>query len=262
MFPGYSFAGSSAPWTGGVNSGEETMGDGLKVIGAGLPRTGTMSMQAALNQLGFRCYHMQEVPQVPGHLKRWGDLVSGGQSMDWDALFEDYEATVDAPACFYYRELMEAYPEAKVVLTVRDADRWYASIMTLLNTVKPLRPFGKVMPRIGRFMKLTDDLLDTFIAPSRDEESFLRAFHRYNAEVTEHVPADRLLVFRVQDGWEPLCAFLDCPIPEPHPFPHLNEGSATIQAKMKEFFFTTQVKAALVLIGLGILGGLLWLVQR
>ncbi|PCJ63674.1 MAG: sulfotransferase family protein [Candidatus Hydrogenedentota bacterium] len=219
-------------------------------------------MQAALNQLGFRCYHMQEVPRVPGHLEMWNDIVVEEASPDWDTLFEEYQATVDAPACFYYRELLEKYPEAKVVLTVRDADRWYESIMTLLRTVKPLRPIGIIIPRVGRFMKLTDDLIHKFISSANDRESYLQAFDRHNAAVQRNVPADRLLVFHVQDGWEPLCEFLQCPVPESDPFPHLNEGSATIKAKMKEFFFTARVKAVLLLIGLGVLGMLAWLFMR
>ncbi len=96
----------------------------MKIIGAGMPRTGTMSMQAALNELGFPCYHMESVARSPHDLKMWDDFVSGRTEMDWQQIFQNYEATVDAPACFYYEELMREFPEAKVILTVRDATRW------------------------------------------------------------------------------------------------------------------------------------------
>ena len=99
----------------------------MQAIGAGLPRTGPMSMRAALNQLGYPCYHMQNVPRETGHLQAWDDAVTGRSPMDWQRLFQHYEAIVDAPGCFFYADLMRAYPEAKVVLTVRDPERWYTS---------------------------------------------------------------------------------------------------------------------------------------
>jgi hypothetical protein len=102
-------------------------GEQMKVIGAGISRTGTMTMQAALETLGYHCYHMKEVPRDPGHLDAWYQLVSGHAPMDWHALFRTFEATVDTPACWYYQDLMQAFPEAKVILTVREPERWYES---------------------------------------------------------------------------------------------------------------------------------------
>jgi len=95
----------------------------MKIIGAGLPRTGTMSLRAALNQLGYPCYHMEVVARNPSHLQVWDDLISGRAAMDWQTFFREYEATVDAPACFYFEELAREFPKAQVILTVRDAER-------------------------------------------------------------------------------------------------------------------------------------------
>src|SRR3990172_8497366 len=91
----------------------------MQVIGAGFGRTGTMSMQAALEILGFRCYHMKEVSEHAGHLQAWHQFVAGRVPMDWQTLFKDFEATVDFPGCIYYRELLREFPNAKVVLTIR-----------------------------------------------------------------------------------------------------------------------------------------------
>ena len=99
----------------------------LKVIGAGFGRTGTTSLKAALERLGFdRCYHMFEFMEHPEHAKYW-DAASKGKPVDWNALFEGYQSTLDWPGCSYYRDLMQRYPEAKVLLTVRDSEKWYQS---------------------------------------------------------------------------------------------------------------------------------------
>ena len=122
----------------------------MRVIGAGLPRTGTMTMQAALKTLGYPCYHMKEVPRERGHLDAWYQFVTGQAPMDWHTLFRNFEATVDTPGCLYYQELMEAFPDAKVVLTVREPDRWYASLMTLYRTFNTFRPVARVEGRATR----------------------------------------------------------------------------------------------------------------
>lgn len=231
----------------------------MKVIGAGLPRTGTMSMQAALNQLGYSCYHMQNVPLEKGHLRAWNDLVTGASTMDWKSLFQGYQATVDAPACFYYEDLLREFPEAKVILAVRDPTRWYESIMTLLRTVKPLRPIGYLIPSLGQFIRLVDRLLDKFISPSRDKKSFLEGYERHIRKVKETVPSNRLLIFSVQEGWGPLCSFLGCDAPNDIPFPHLNEGGATLKKKFREFFPVGPVRVALIFTALLIVAALIWL---
>ena len=95
----------------------------MQVVGAGFMRTGTLSTQAVLQTLGYRCCHMKEVPQAKGYLDVWPGLVSGQAPMDWKALFHGYEGTVDLPACAYYEELMKEFPDANVLLNVRDPNK-------------------------------------------------------------------------------------------------------------------------------------------
>src|SRR5262249_4216448 len=128
----------------------------MKIIGAGLMRTGTMTMQVALERLGYHCYHMREVPQEPGHLNAWHKLVTGQAPIDWHTLFHKFDATVDTPACLYYKELLEAFPDAKVVLTVRDPDRWYESLTTLHRSHNSARLVAWGIPKLGKFMRLVD----------------------------------------------------------------------------------------------------------
>ena len=225
----------------------------MKVIGAGFGRTGTMSMQAALEILGYRCYHMKEVPEQPGHLRTWHEFISGRAPMDWKVLFENYDATVDFPACVYYQELLREFPDAKVVLNVRDPERWYDSFMTLQKTIDRLRWF-RFIPKARRFIDFTDLLIGQVLNWSLERDNCIDVFNRHNRQVQERVPADRLLVFRVQEGWEPLCEFLGCDVPEKIPFPHLNEGKETIEALARQRvigpFFR---KAALAVGGGGLL---------
>ena len=209
----------------------------MKVIGAGLPRTGTMSMQAALDELGFPCYHMESVVKSPKHTQMWDDFISGESEMDWDELYQEFDAAVDAPSCFYAAELLEKYPDAKVVLTVREPDRWFVSISKLNKIVRRLKIVGYVVRPLGRFVSFAFKLHAKYGIPidSDDEALYLEAFTSHNAAVQKAIPVEKLLVFRVTEGWEPLCEFLEVPVPD-KPFPHLNSGDETIKNKFSEFF--------------------------
>lgn len=232
----------------------------MKVIGAGLPRTGTMSMQAALEQLGYPCYHMETVGRTPSHLKAWDEFTAGQSPLNWSEIFADFEATVDAPACFYYAELMERYPDAKVILTTRDPHRWYLSVMKLYHLTKRLRFMGMFVPQLGRFVRFTLRLMEGFTGeqPIEDESAAQRFFAQHNQAVINHVPADRLLIFEVKDGWEPLCAFLGHDVPD-IPFPHLNSGVDTIKEKIQERFLPSSLQKAGIAILAAALLGRLWL---
>jgi Sulfotransferase domain len=226
----------------------------LQVIGAGLPRTGTTSMKAALERLGFGpCYHMFEILTHPEQVERWLPVGSGGP-VDWERVFAGYRATQDWPASGFWRELAEAYPQAKVVLTVRDPRRWYASFHTLLSqapdTSRPehapaaaravmtamarLRP---TLERIGRAAFGSDWSLDE--GPPGEERA-IAAYHRHVETVRESLPAERLLVFDVRQGWDPLCAFLGVDVPAGEPFPHLND-STMLQSTFEQMLTTGQV---------------------
>jgi hypothetical protein len=186
-----------------------------------------LSLKAALEELGFgRCYHMTEVIAHPEHVAVW-DAAGRGEPVDWEELFRGYRAAVDWPACSYYKELMRLYPAAKVILTVRDPDRWYESAWQTIYQVRRAFPrwASPFLPRMRRMLGMTDRLIwdGFFQGRFEDRGHAIAAFHRHNEEVKRAVPAERLLVFEVKEGWGPLCAFLGVPVPEGKPFPHLND---------------------------------------
>ena len=188
----------------------------LAVIGAGLPRTGTSSQKMALEQLGFGpCYHMRPLLDMPDHWPLWETAAAGG-AVDWDAIFQGWGSTTDAPACHFYRELANVYPDAKVVLSVRDPEAWFAStqntiLSPTMDMLHDLRGAGALLNAIGWGS-----------APElRDHDWMLDRYHRHAAEVKATVPAHRLLVYDVAEGWEPLCRFLGRPVPDT-PFPQVN----------------------------------------
>jgi hypothetical protein len=217
----------------------------MKVIGAGLPRTGTATLKAALDRLGLGpCYHMSEVMAHHEHADRWVQ-VKLGEPVDWDRVLDGYQSCVDWPASGFWRELAAAYPDAKVVLTVRDPHRWYASFSELLGegsmasltseTVpEPARPLLATMERIRPLLDAIAKAAlgsDFHAGTHFDEDKTTAAFQRHTETVREEIPAERLLVFDVREGWEPLCDFLGV-TPPAEPFPHFNE-SAAFQEGMK-----------------------------
>jgi hypothetical protein len=198
------------------------------VIGAGFGRTGTLSLKKALETLGFDpCYHMEEVFFRPFHARRWSQACAG-HPVDWGRTLRGYRASVDWPACTFYKELAAAYPEAKIILTVRDPDRWYDSAASTIYPVMqsfPLNRLGRPLPHIGDVGRMLDCLIweGTFSGHFADREYAIEVYNRHNREVIENISAGRLLIFDVRDGWAPLCAFLDVPIPPNTPFPHVND---------------------------------------
>lgn len=193
----------------------------LQIIGAGFGRTGTASTKLAIERLGLgRCYHMGEVIANPSHMEYWIRAAEG--KPDWDALFKGYAATTDYPACTFWRELSEYYPDAKVLLNVRDPEKWFASVNETIMSQKMVdyvkdTPFGALNQRT---------IWNTVEGRMFDREYMIAHFERHVAEVKATIPADRLLVFEVKQGWEPLCAFLDLPVPK-EPFPRVNSRDET-----------------------------------
>jgi hypothetical protein len=200
---------------------------GLKVIGAGFGRTGTRSLKTALEELGFgKCYHMEEIIKHPRHMKYWADIMAGNEP-DWEALFEGYQSSTDWPVAAYYRNLLEIYPDAKIILTVRDPERWHKSIMhTLYQLGRRFRHFARVIPPAHQFLQGLEKVLwkDIFHNKLEDKAYAIEVFNNHIEEVKRVVPPDRLLVFEACQGWEPLCAFLNVPVPEDTPYPHKNKG--------------------------------------
>jgi hypothetical protein len=192
----------------------------LKLVGAGLGRTGTHSLKLALEQvLGAPCYHMLEVLQRPDDITQW-QLAADGGDPDWKQLFSTYAATVDWPAASYWREISDVFPDAIVLLSVRPADEWWKSAnRTIFEISQRPSPPDPLMQAQMRMIRQT--LANRFTPEWADERAAKEAFERHNAEVREQVPADRLVEWQPGDGWEPICRALGVPVPEA-PFPHVN----------------------------------------
>lgn len=202
------------------------MGD-LLVIGTGFGRTGTLSLKIALERLGLGpTYHMQEALRRPSHLRRWVEYARTG-AMDWDALFDGFRSTVDYPACLAWRELADRDPGAKVIHTVRDADRWWESTRTTIYQGRTVLPhwFRGLFRPAGDYGEVNEKLLwqGVFDGRFEDRDHATAVYRRHTEEVVTGLDAERLLVFEVADGWEPLCRFLGVPVPD-EPFPHANDA--------------------------------------
>jgi hypothetical protein len=202
----------------------------LRVVGAGVGRTGTLSLKGALETLlGGACYHMMEVFARPGDVALWRD-AGAGEAVDWTTSLGDYTATTDFPACLFWRELSELYPDAMVLLSTRaDSQIWWESasqtiFSPALEAVSADRPDWWAMWQTVSKARFTDQI--------NDEAAAKAAYERHNAEVRASVPADRLIDWQPGDGWAPICEGLGLPIPET-PFPHVNTR-AEIQAMIAD----------------------------
>ena len=205
----------------------------LKVVGAGFGRTGTLSLKSALERLGFGpCYHMMEVFSRPEHIAMWHRLAFE-HAMDWDKIFRGFQATVDWPAARWWREIAAHYPDAKVLLSVRDPEAWYKSMSdTIYQPMKSPAPDGAPeLARLQSEMIRKSVLAETFDNRFEDKDHAIEVFKRHNQAVRDAIDPARLLVFDVREGWAPLCRFLGVPIPD-EPFPRLND-TATTQAMIR-----------------------------
>lgn len=194
----------------------------LSVVGAGWGRTGTASLKLALEQLGLGpCHHMHEVRRTPGQLEHW-EAAASGRPMDWEAVFAGFRSAVDWPSAAFWRELAAFYPDAKVILSVRPAERWWTSFS---GTIKALLddPREPEEPSFARLRAMSRAIIaeGSLRGAYDSRESAVTAFERHVEKVTAEIAADRLLVFDVAEGWPPLCGFLGVPVP-PTPFPRTN----------------------------------------
>ncbi|VAW33747.1 hypothetical protein MNBD_CHLOROFLEXI01-3779, partial [hydrothermal vent metagenome] len=174
----------------------------MKVIGSGFGRTGTLSLKAALEILGFGpCYHMEEVIKRPSHVKMW-QQIGHNQPVPWEAIFGSFQATVDFPASGFYRELLDRYPDAKVVHTVRDPERWYDSTAETIYRATNSFPAWvlTLFPMLGRFADLQERLIwqKVFNGRFSDRSTAINIFNQYTNNVRQHVPPEKLLVFQVK----------------------------------------------------------------
>lgn len=205
----------------------------LAVIGAGHGRTGTLSLKAALEELGFGpCYHVVELLAHPEQVSYW-EAAERGEAVDWDTLFEGYKAGVDFPVFRHYGALAQHYSDAKVVLSVRDPERCYESALNTIYRAGPAPlqkalmalqlPFSPRLRKLIRVFRLSGHVWQKdFDGRFEDKAHALKTFVAHTEVVKRTVPQERLLVYNVNEGWGPLCTFLNVPIPE-GPFPRLND---------------------------------------
>jgi sulfotransferase family protein len=219
---------------------------GLKVIGAGFGRTGTLSTKAALETLGFGpCYHMVEVFNKPTAFALW-EAATRGDPVHWNEVFAGYQATVDWPGCAFYADLMKAYPSAKVLLNVRDPEKWYESVSsTIYQTSRGISRspiaslFSQVImrfiPNLRHMRRMINALIweKTFGGRFEDKDHAIAVFRQHIEEVKQRIPPEKLLVYDVKQGWEPLCAFLGVEVPKDTPFPHLNDRASFVGNRMR-----------------------------
>ncbi len=207
----------------------------IKIIGAGLPRTGTNTLKASLEKLGYsKTYHMKELLVHPDHLKYWLLLKNTG-STEWEKLYDGYQATVDFPAYPWYKEHMAQYPDAKVILSVRPFEKWYDSVYNTIWKAGPqtaLQKIGMLLkllfnPRLRsvvQCVKLAKTMIFKVHFQGKFEDKIFaeKIFDQHIENVRAFVPAGQLLIYDVSEGWAPLCAFLGVDMPA-EPVPHLNK---------------------------------------
>lgn len=193
----------------------------LRVVGAGLGRTGTHSLKLGLEQLlGGPCYHMLEVFERPQDVAVWQRAV-GGESPDWLAFLGGYRATVDWPAAAFWRELAATSPDAKVLLSVRDTDEWWASAQRTIFAVSERGAPPDNPEASAQLHMITTMLRERFTPDWGDESAAKAAYERHNDQVRASADPSRLVEWAPGEGWQPLCAALDLPVPD-EPFPHVN----------------------------------------
>jgi Sulfotransferase domain len=193
----------------------------LKVIGAGLSRTGTFSLKRALEILGFGpCYHMDELFRRPDHVGVWANAMR--EEPDFVALLEDYVSAVDAPVCHFWRQIRGCHPKSKVILTVRDAESWYASFhATVFQAMsRPTLVPVAARPPLEAVRRLV--LEGVFSGRFEDKAYALSFYEAHNRSVVASVEPSDLLVYQIGEGWAPLCVFLAVPVPSQE-FPMTNE---------------------------------------
>ncbi|MFL5728514.1 MAG: sulfotransferase family protein [Cytophagaceae bacterium] len=239
----------------------------MKLIGAGFGRTGTNSTYEALNELGFPCYHMVEVIRNRAnkkHLDFWNKVANEpeGQQHNWTEVFANYRATVDFPGSCVYKELMLAYPDAKVILTLhpKGAEGWYKSVINTIyfsestwqfQVLRLLTPYGRKMGNMSRKL-----IWKRFMKDCMKSKAGAIAFYNQHIEnVKAAVPENKLLIYSVDQGWEPLCKFMGVPVPST-PFPNSNDTVAfqkTIRGmKMGAYVILSLFALLLSLIGYGL----------
>jgi hypothetical protein len=195
----------------------------LSVIGSGFGRTGTKSMRQALGTIGFGpCHHMIELLEHPEQMAIWKAVAADPGSADWAKVYQGYRSQVDWPGARVWHEASIAFPGAKVIHTERPDEDWWKSYSTTIGKFFAVSPGMPLPPPLRDWLDwLKPFIVDQVMGDQTVKEKAIAAYRANNRKVREVIPADRLLVFNVAEGWEPLCTFLGVPVPET-PFPHHN----------------------------------------
>ncbi len=195
----------------------------LRVIGAGVGRTGTTSLKRALETLlGGPCYHMFEIHTRPDDVAVW-HAAARGEMPDWRSFLDGWSAAVDWPASAFWPEIAAAFPEAVIVFSQRDEQSWWQSAS---QTIFPATRRAEDGPWRDMIEALFARRFTTAID---DREAALEAYRRHNARVRAEAPPARLLEWHPDDGWAPLCTALGVAVPD-SAFPHTNT-TAEFQAR-------------------------------
>jgi Sulfotransferase domain len=195
----------------------------LEIIGSGFGRTGTKSLKIALETLGFGpCHHMHENVQRPELIPYWQD-VAAGRPVEWGKVFAGYRSQVDWPGAHVWRQLSVAFPEAKVIHTIRPEELWWNSFSKTIGKLGATYRQRPLPPHVRQMLDAAFEMIEiqTFGGRMDDRDTAIAAYRIRTGQVRELIPPERLLVFDVSEGWDPLCGFLEVPVP-PTPFPHLN----------------------------------------
>ena len=217
----------------------------IKVLGAGFGRTGTTSLRSALEELGFGpCYHVYQLFKDPSEIEFWENLYQG-KEVDFDSFFTNYQAVFGFPGYYFYRQLMENFPKSVVILSYTDPDKWYedaANTIFSAEHFKREKEDAKIVRQNNPFIAdCLDRIYDLeqsailngyFQGRFKDKKYTIIRFKQRIEEVKKVVPPERLLVYEIEQGWKPLCEFLDVPVPDKL-FPHLNHPSS-FQSKRKK----------------------------
>ncbi len=232
----------------------------MKVFGTGFGRTGTMSLKIALEKLGMGpCYHMREVVSHPSHIKIWYD-ISRGEHPTWSRLFSGFNSAVDFPVCLFYKKLINQFPDAKFILTLRDFDKWYISTANTIYKVPTILPewFKQMVYPIRIFIAMQVNLIwvGLFNNEFSDKESAKIVYYEHIESVKKTIPSDKLLIYHVNKGWGPLCEFLNVAVPE-IPFPQVNDTAEMLRnfaiVKLLPYVLILSITAISVLLFMSVL---------
>jgi hypothetical protein len=215
----------------------------LQIIGLGMGRTGTLSLKRALEKLGFGpCYHMEDLLRQPKDVIYWEELKQRG-STDWQKLFGKYRSAVDFPVVACYQSLLEKYPDAKIILTVRNENAWYESASRTIFNTEPgpaqkvkmalQMPFSPRLRKLMRVFRMSGQFWQEHVGKNFwEKEAAIAFYRRWNDQIRKEIPRDRLLEYEVKEGWQPLCEFLGVAVPH-EDFPKANTREAFREGKKK-----------------------------